>query len=211
MLNSYSEGCSSQIGFTCKHWQGSIFLTAPHNVVESVGSMMHTECNWIVNIVKLMLMECFKKDFFPHNQKRVPIMRRQTVALKVFSVLFPCCREAYRRPPRAPSLPWRTWTCPRFPATSTSETSISKCRASPRSEEQSSWALQGSCTTDAVPLHPALLLMRTKLFYMCIMEPQQLILPLIPFMWTVDMLSVSFEFYCIHFTGYCSWRICTIM
>lgn len=48
-------------------------------------------------------------------------------------------REASRRLRLAPSPPSRTWTCPRSRATSTSETSTSKCRASPRSEEAPRW------------------------------------------------------------------------
>lgn len=109
-----------------------------------------------------------------------------TVALKVF-LMFCLSREVCQRPPLAPSLPWRTWTCPRFPATSTSETSISKCRASPRSEQPPSWALQGCWATDVSIF---LLFLSTQLCFTVerkqflyahyTVEPQQLPLPLIP-------------------------------
>lgn len=62
---------------------------------------------------------------------------------QVLSVLFFLGRAVCRQPPLAPSLLWRTWICLRFPATSTSETSISKCRASPRSEGRSRGVPQG--------------------------------------------------------------------
>lgn len=53
------------------------------------------------------------------------------------TVTFSFDRAACRR--RLPVLSplWRTWICLRFPATSTSETLISKCPASPHSEQHS--------------------------------------------------------------------------
>lgn len=53
------------------------------------------------------------------------------------TVPFSFDRAACRRRLPVLSLPWRTWTCPRFPETSTSETLISKCPASPHSEQHS--------------------------------------------------------------------------
>lgn len=47
------------------------------------------------------------------------------------------CRGVCLQHLRAPSPPWKTWTCPRFRATSTLETSTSKCPTFPRSEHSS--------------------------------------------------------------------------
>ena len=60
------------------------------------------------------------------------------------------------------------------------------------------------------PLHPVLLLGQRKPFYMCIMEPQQLVLPHL-LTGTGNKQHIIFEFYCMQSTDYSSWRICTIM
>lgn len=127
-----------------------------------------------------------------------------TEAHKVFST--PCFgREVFQRHPLAPSLLWRTWTCPRFPATSTLETSISKCRASPRSEQPAELR-----RADVL-----LMLLRSAQFccsygenqssFTCvIMGPRQLILFHHPdlFIWTGDKQWTLFEFCLTHVAGW---------